>query len=180
LNSDKRPYEFLEEKNGRRLVQKRIPDATLGFRSYIDSDLQHGYTCTETDCKIDHIHHQPHKSLLERRLKNQMNNQQCGLIVDGVWGKTDILFPFAVYEAKKKTTTYEQAKNQIYHACQTYLGMMDDLARDPKDVSKYQSKESEYHQIFAFISCGSYWEVYTAWQFHGSCVRVIFKNVFEP
>jgi hypothetical protein len=108
-----------------------------------------------------------------------MNNQQCGLIVDGVWGKADILFPFAVYEAKKKTATYEQAKNQIYHACKTYLAMMDDLARDPRDVSKYQSKESEHHQIFAFISCGSYWEVYTAWQFLGSCVRALSSNAVE-
>jgi hypothetical protein len=109
----------------------------------------------------------------------QMRNPKSGLIVDGEWGKTDILFPFAVYEAKKRTTTYDHAKSQIYHACKSYLGMMDDLARDPTDVSKYQSKESEHHQIFAFISCGSYWEVYTAWQFLGSCVSVVLSKHFS-
>jgi hypothetical protein len=151
----------------------------MGLKSYNDFELKNGYSCTATDCKIDHTHHQPHKSLLERRIEIQMNSQQSGLIVDGVWGKTDIFFPFAVYEAKKRTTTYEQAKHQIYHACKTYLAMIDDLARDPTDVSKYQSKESKHHQIFAFISCGSYWEVYTAWQYFGSCVRVIFQKVSE-
>jgi hypothetical protein len=108
-----------------------------------------------------------------------MRNLKSGLIFDGVWGKTDIFSPFAVYEAKKRTTTYDQAKNQIYHACKTYLGMMDDLARDPADVSKYQPKESKHHQIFAFISCGSYWEVYTAWQSLGSCVRVVLSKCFS-
>lgn len=147
----------------------------MGLRSYNDYELKEGYHCTATGCNIDHAHQQPHKSLSEKRIKHQLHHQQSGLIVDGVWGKTDILFPFAVYEAKKGTTTYEQAKSQIYDACKTYLAMIDDLARDPSDLSKYQSKESKYYQIFAFISCGAYWEVYTAWQFLGSCVRPTFQ-----
>lgn len=42
-----------------------------------------------------------------------MNNPACGLIVDGVWGKADIIFPFAVYEAKKRAVKYKEAENQI-------------------------------------------------------------------
>jgi len=146
----------------------------MGLRSYTDYDIEKGYPCEVTGCKEDHAHQQPHKSLSEKRIQHQLHHRQAGLIVDGIWGKTDILFPFAVYEAKKKTTTYEQAKSQIYHACKTYLALIDDLARDPAEVSKYQSKESKHHQMFAFISCGSYWEVYVAWQFLGSCVRPTF------
>jgi hypothetical protein len=115
---------------------------------------------------------QPHESLSQNRIIDQMHIRDCGLIVDGIWGESGIIFPFAVYEAKKHTITYEQAEDQIYHACKTYLAMLDDLARDPADVTKYQSEESEHYQFFCFTSCGSYWEVYIAWHFLGSCVSV--------
>jgi hypothetical protein len=101
-----------------------------------------------------------------------MHTRQSGLIVDGVWGEASIVFPFAVYEAKKRSMTYADAARQIYHACQAYLAMLDDLARDPVDVRKYQSKESGAFQLFAFTSCGSAWTVFVAHQMLGRCVRV--------
>jgi hypothetical protein len=115
---------------------------------------------------------QPHESLSEERIFMQMNERQCGLIVDGKWGEMDLLFPFAVYEAKKSAKTWEQAEDQVYHACRTYLAMLDDLARNPTDVTRYQSKESERYQLFGFTSCGSYWKVYIAWHFLARCVSV--------
>lgn len=152
----------------------------MGLKSYNDFDLKNGYLCTVTDCRIDHAHEQPQKTLSESRIKLQMYMQECGLMVDGVWGETDILFPFAVYEAKKKVSSFDQARNQIYHACRTYLAMMDDLARVPSDVSKYQTEGSKQQQIFALMSCGYKWEVYAVWQFFGSCVRQLSKLRLEP
>jgi hypothetical protein len=153
-------------------VKRRIPDATMGLRTYIDSDIYHGYTCTVSDCKINHDSMQPNESLLEYRIKAQMHDQQCGLIVDGIWGESNLIFPFAVYEAKKRSSTWEKAEDQVYHAFRVYLAMLDDLARDPLDVTKYQSKESARYQLFGFTSCGSYWKVYIAWKFLGMCVSV--------
>lgn len=145
----------------------------MGLRSYDASDLEHGYRCTVSDCKVDHDSMQPHESLLEDRILMQMDKWECGLIVDGIWGETNLMFPFAVYEAKKSADSWEHAENQVYHACRTYLAMLDDLARNPTDVTRYQSKESESYQLFGFTSCGSYWKVYIAWHFLASCVSVL-------
>ena len=99
-----------------------------------------------------------------------MHNRECGLVVDGIWGESTIVFPFAVYEAKKPSGTTKQAEDQAYHALRTYLGMLDDLGRDPTDISKYQSKESERCQLFGFVSCGSHWFVYCAWHWLSNAV----------
>ncbi|KIW14799.1 hypothetical protein PV08_07584 [Exophiala spinifera] len=169
LRIDKRPYEFIvKDEHDNVSVEQRIPDATMGLRSYDDFDITHGFNCHVTDCTEDHSGMQPDRTLLQDRLVAQMINHEGGLIVDGVWGKTDILFPFAVYEAKKGATI-EQARDQIYHACRVYLAMLDDLARNPANVSEYQSRESKKYQLFAFLSCGAYWEVFVAWHFLNEC-----------
>ncbi|KAL6690845.1 hypothetical protein J3F84DRAFT_177081 [Trichoderma pleuroticola] len=92
-----------------------------------------------------------------------MHNPQCGLVVDGMWGKTALIFPFAAYEAKSRTDTYNAAERQIKHACRIYLAMLDDLARNPNNVSEYQTKESSGFQFFAFTSNYSLWRVFVAW-----------------
>lgn len=107
-----------------------------------------------------------------------MYDRQCGLIVDGIWGESNLIFPFAVYEAKKRASTWEQAEDQVYHAFKVYLAMLDDLARDPLNVTEYQSEESAHYQLFGFTSCGSYWKVYIAWNFLGDCVSSI-SNVIH-
>ena len=99
-----------------------------------------------------------------------MHDHDCGLIVDGVWGKTDLVFPFAVYEAKKRASSFEEAEGQVYHACKTYLAMLDDLARNPDNVAEYQSEDSSRYQLFAFTSCGPAWEVFVAWKLLDTCV----------
>lgn len=171
FSRDKRPYEFVERGvDGTSSVKRRIPDATMGLRTYIRSDLDHGYTCDVVDCKINHDSMQPNKTLLESRIRTQMYDRQCGLTVDGIWGESNLIFPFAVYEAKKSYDTWEQAEDQIYHAFKVYLGMLDDLARDPTNVTEYQTEESARYQLFGFTSCGPAWKVYIAWNFLDSCV----------
>jgi hypothetical protein len=151
-------------------VKTRIPDATMGLPAYDDWDLEHGYVCTLPDCKDDHSAKQPDERLSQDRLRDMMHDPECSLVVDGVWGKTDLVFPFAVYEAKKRASSYEDATGQVYHACKTYLAMLDDLARDPDNVAKYQTEDSSRYQIFAFTSCGSLWEVYLSRNFLDNCV----------
>jgi hypothetical protein len=98
---DKRPYEFIhKDPHGNMSVKRCIPDATMGLRTYSESDFDHGYTCAVVDCKINHDNMQPNETLLDHRIKDQMYDQQCGLIVDGIWGESNLIFPFAVYEAK--------------------------------------------------------------------------------
>ncbi|KAL7906939.1 hypothetical protein GGI35DRAFT_487408 [Trichoderma velutinum] len=171
---DKKPYEFLEvDQAGDKTVKKRIPDATIGLRSYDDdsflkSDFQSvmrklGYISRTQDCKEDDKTMQPDWRLHDQALHSMMSDPECGLVVDGTWGKTELLFPFAVYEAKKRATNDQQAEDQIYHACRTYLAMLDDLARNPDNVAEYQTEESSKYQLFAFTSCGSDWQVFIAW-----------------
>jgi hypothetical protein len=149
----------------------RIPDATLGLTAYdtFDFNFTRDHVCTGPDCGVDHKT-KPEKRLSQNRLTSMMHNRECGLVVDGYWGNADIVFPFAAYEAKKRTISYEAAKEQIHDACRTYLAMLDDLARNPDNVAEYQTKDSSKYQLFAFTSCGSYWEVYLAWNFLDRCV----------
>jgi len=161
-----------KDDSGRSTVKTRIPDCTLGLRTYDDFYLKRGYLCSVPDCKEDHSTKQPDKRLSEDRLNDMMHNPECALVVDSVWGKTDLVFPFAVYEAKKRASSYEAAESQIYHACRTYLAMLDDLARNPNNVAEYQTADSSKYQLFAFTSCGSYWEIYVAWKFLDDCVSL--------
>ena len=47
---DKRPYEFIErDVNHNISVKRRIPDATMGLRSYTEYNLENGYPCDITD-----------------------------------------------------------------------------------------------------------------------------------
>lgn len=99
-----------------------------------------------------------------------MHNPQCGLVVDGMWGEEALIFPFAAYEAKSGYEGYDAAEKQIKHACRTYLAMLDDLARNPNNVSEYQTKESSRFQFFAFTSNASEWRVFVAWSSLEICV----------
>jgi hypothetical protein len=151
----------------------------MGLRTYNDWDLDHGYTCDVVGLAANHDSMQPSETLLDDRIEAQMLDPQCGLIVDGIWGESNLLFPFAVYEAKKLASTWEKAEDQIYHAFKVYLAMLDDLARDPLDVTEYQFEESARYQLFGFTSCGSYWKVYIAWNFVDTCVSNT-SNVVRP
>jgi hypothetical protein len=81
-------------------VEARIPDATMGLRTYDSPSLELGSICVDPECNEDHGAEPPDKRLSQVDLKRMMRNSECGLIVDGSWGKADLVFPFAVYEAK--------------------------------------------------------------------------------
>ncbi|KAF4946670.1 hypothetical protein FGADI_11018 [Fusarium gaditjirri] len=170
LRMDKRPYEFIECSKGKQALKYRIPDWTMGLKSYEDFFLERGFICNNEDCTDNHEKQQPDKRLSDTRLREMMENPKCGLIVDGVWGQTNLMFPFAIYEAKKDVSSMTTAVRQLSHACKTYLAMLDDLARDPDDISRYQERTSEKYQLFAFASCGSYWQAFTAWNDKGECM----------
>ncbi|CAK7207607.1 hypothetical protein SEUCBS139899_010417 [Sporothrix eucalyptigena] len=137
---DKRPYEFLEGDK----VKWKTPDATMGLRTYDAFELKQGYKCTVKGCRIDHSSKTPDVRLSQERLLAMMHHPDCGLLVDGHWGYADCVFPFAVYEAKKDHRYHENAMDQIKHACQTYMSLLDDLARDPvTNLSTYQGYESD-------------------------------------
>ncbi|KAH8743670.1 hypothetical protein F5883DRAFT_592145 [Diaporthe sp. PMI_573] len=145
FNIDNRPYEFVEYTDINNATTKvRTPDITIGLRTH--------------DCQ----------SLELVNLKKMMRNSKCGLIVDGQWGEADLVFPFAVYEAKKKSTGLDAALDQVHHACRTYLAMLDDLARNPENVTEYQTEESSRYQMFAFVSWDSRWQVLVAWNEAGA------------
>lgn len=121
---------------------RRTPDATLGLRADNEGD-----------------------SILEpsrlRRLRFDTKIQVSG--DPGAKHKsTNVLFPFAVYEAKKDAVSVHEAERQVAQACDRYLGLIDSVVRDPMDSSTYQRQTSSEYQIFAFTSCGANWKVFKA------------------
>ena len=44
------------------------------------------------------------KSLFKSRLLKQVYCDSTGLVVDGLWGDVDLVFPWGVYEAKRDST----------------------------------------------------------------------------
>ncbi|KAL5087798.1 hypothetical protein Trisim1_007453 [Trichoderma cf. simile WF8] len=167
---DKRKYKFVEEDaDKKKIVKARIPDATFGLTTYDPRALYVSRDFLAAGHQADYSNKQPDDRLSQHRLKSMTNNTSCSLVVDGVWGDADLVFPFAVYEAKKRTTDHQEAKQQIQHACQIYLSMLDDLARNPDNVAEYQSIKSPHSQMFAFASHGSQWAVYVAWTSKETC-----------
>ncbi|KAH8746817.1 hypothetical protein F5883DRAFT_585265 [Diaporthe sp. PMI_573] len=177
IQMDKRPYEFVESTDTiNPTVKSRIPDATIGLRTYDSSSLELGSTRVGPECNEDNGAELPDKRLSQMDLKRMMRNSECGLIVDGVWGESALVFPFAVYGAKKKSTSLEAVLDQIHHACRTYLAMLDDLARNPENVAEYQTDESSRHQMFALVSSETFWRVLVAWNQEGA---YIFETIWE-
>jgi hypothetical protein len=68
----------------------------MGLRFWDENDMRLGYSCTITDSTVNHDTMQPHESLLKSRIITQMQQRECGLIVDGIWGEANLIFPFAV------------------------------------------------------------------------------------
>ncbi|UKZ53378.1 hypothetical protein TrVGV298_007170 [Trichoderma virens] len=163
LRADKRPYKFAEtDDNGKLCVKTRIPDATFGIRFFQNI----GDPAYRQDVKK-----KPVPLLCDNRLRRMMLNPECGLVVDGMWGETSLIFPFAAYEAKSGNEWNDFAvTRQIYDACRTYLAMLDDLARNPNNINEYQTNESSRFQFFGFTSFGNYWKVYVAWSSLEDCM----------
>lgn len=135
---------------------KRIPDITCGLTSYILSD--------PNDEGVDGR---------ERRMREALHTGSLlrficifnghSLIIDGKWGECTILFPFAVYEAKKDENSKMGVTIQLKLAFNAYLGMLDRLARQPGKMEEYQSSQSTAFPIFGFTSNGRDWRMYVGY-----------------
>jgi hypothetical protein len=132
---------------GESTIIQRTPDATFGLTTFseYESDLS---VCAN--------------ELRRTRLEKLLLHRKCGLLADPKWGETDLVFPFAVYEAKGWSGDCREARRQACLAGATYLDMLDDLARKPGPVSStkpYQTTASHHYQVFALTSFGAHWHL---------------------
>src|SRR5579862_169555 len=132
---------------GESTVVKRTPDATFGLTTFSER---------ESDLTVwaDELHRD--------RLEKLLLHRKCGLLVDPKWGETDLVFPFAVYEAKGWSGDCREARRQACQAGATYLDMLDDLCRKPGPVGStkpYQTATSHCYQVFALTSFGAHWHL---------------------
>ena len=154
LDMDKREYSaHLAETHptlctltGKRTLVKRTPDVTFALSTYKKDDWfpSHNYVFRED------------------RLQRLLLHPKIGLIADPKWGHTNMVFPWAVYEAKGWSGDYKEARRQACAGAARYLKTLDHLARVPGPPStsmRYQTETSLDFQVFAFTSFGSHWHV---------------------
>lgn len=130
----------------------RIPDATFGLATFSDST---GGALVQID------------ELNRERLERLLLHRKCGLLCDPKWGNTDLVFPFAVYEAKGWSGDCREARRQACQAGACYLDMLDNLVRTPGPIGSakiYQTKTSHKYQIFALTSFGAHWHLLVGYQ----------------
>lgn len=128
-------------------VIQRTPDATFGLTTFseFESDLS---VCAN--------------ELRRTRLEKLLLHRKCGLLADPKWGETDLVFQFAVYEAKGWAGDCREARHQACLAGATYLDMLDEVARKPGPVGStkpYQTVTSHCYQVFVLTSFGSHWHL---------------------
>ncbi|KAL9630570.1 MAG: hypothetical protein Q9164_006346 [Protoblastenia rupestris] len=154
LDMDKREYSaHLAEVDpvtlkltGRRTLVQRTPDATFALATYtpeVTFDIQDPALRTD-------------------RLERLLLHRKCGLISDPRWGHCNMVFPWAIYEAKGWSGDPREARRQACTGAKRYLNMLDHLARVPGPAStsaRYQTETSHDFQVFAFTSFGSHWHV---------------------
>lgn len=127
---------------------KRIPDATFGLATFKPRDYQTPVASYALDYG---------------RLQALLLHRHCGLISDPRWGESDLVFPFAAYEAKGWSGDPRDARRKACAAAAAYLDILDDLARLPGKIGRrsgaYQTAESRSTQTFAFTSFGAQWHI---------------------
>ncbi|KAF8853629.1 hypothetical protein BDZ45DRAFT_657717 [Acephala macrosclerotiorum] len=137
---------------GESTVVNRIPDATFGLATFSDSTSG---SPVQTD------------ELSRERLERLLLHRKCGLLGDPKWGESDLVFPFAVYEAKGWSGDCREARRQACQGGACYLDMLDNLARTPGPVGSakiYQTKKSHQYQVFALTSFGAHWHLLVGYQ----------------
>ncbi|VUC32087.1 unnamed protein product [Clonostachys rosea] len=126
----------------------RIPDATFGLATFQPKHYQNAIASYDLDA---------------RRLQALALHRNCGLLSDPRWGDSDLVFPFAVYEAKGWGGDPREARRQACSAAAAYLDLLDALARHPGREGKrdgaYQTTEGRSSQVFALTSFGAHWHV---------------------
>lgn len=131
---------------------KRIPDITFGLSVYETGDPE--------DEGVDERERKIRRSLQKTQLReNIWELDGLSLVTDPKWGQHTLLFPFAVYEAKRDRNSEVQVKLQLKLAFNTYLRMLDNLVRQP-GKKEYQTSESRIFPLFGFTSSGSMWKMY--------------------
>ena len=137
---------------GKSSVVTRIPDATFGLATFSDDRPwgRDGGSQVQRD------------ELSQERLERLLLHRKCGLLSDPKWGATDLVFPFAAYEAKGWSGDCREARRQASQAGACYLDMLDDLARTPGPVGSakvYQTTTSHQYQVFVLTSFGAHWHL---------------------
>ncbi|KAL2818212.1 hypothetical protein BDW59DRAFT_165543 [Aspergillus cavernicola] len=164
LRMDKREYNYTAtvlnlantEDGHDAYMGKRIPDITFGLSSYADGDPE--------DQGVDERERRIRRSLAEQcLLRTIWAGDGRSIIADGKWGHLTILFPFAVYEAKRNRNWEVEVKMQLKLALDTYLQLLDRVVRRPAQPEMYQSEGSSSFPIFGITSSGSTWRVYVAY-----------------
>ena len=127
----------------------RIPDATFGLATFQPKHYQNAIASYELDAE---------------RLQALALHRNCGLRADPRWGEANLVFPFAVYEAKGWKGDPREARHQACSAAAEYLDLLDALARRPglsdrPGGAAYQMPESRSSQVFALTSFGAHWHV---------------------
>lgn len=136
----------------------RVPDLCIGLASAPGDEAN----------EPEWAQFDPH--LLNRALLHP----NYGLITDPDWEYTDLLFPFAVYEAKKcpkedpwgTRHPIKKAYKQGSRAATTFLKMQAALIREPGAAHAYRKaspKSLGNGQVFIFVSEGSKWELHVGY-----------------
>src|ERR1700761_7565832 len=181
ISRDKTPYTYktMDPTTMKESLQKRYPDITFVLSTAWDASVQHQvrHKAGQTSCEETHI--EAHPSLSRERIHKQLFHRRCGLIADPKWGSVDLVFPWAIFEAKKSTVPLDEAEAQLHEGSSIYLGMMDDLTRDPKDPNRYQDTGGKGPQLFAFACSGRLLWIYTAFDWRGDHVgRLCITNLW--
>jgi hypothetical protein len=91
----------------------RIPDATFGLATFSDSTRN-------SDVQVDELDRE--------RLERLLLHPKCGLLGGPKWRETDLVFPFAVHEAKGWSGDCREARRQECEAGVCYLDMLDNFS----------------------------------------------------
>ena len=129
----------------------RTPDATFGLATFKPKDYQNALAFYE----LDHD-----------RLQALMLNSECEIVSDPQLGNSDLVFPFAVYEAKGWSGDARDARHQACSAAAVYLDMLHDLGRWPIQNEVLPGFKQQIYlptgkkaQIFVFTSFGAHWHI---------------------
>src|SRR6185436_6991636 len=80
---------------------RRIPDATFGLATFQPKHYQNAVASYDLDAE---------------RLQALALHRNCGLLADPRWGDSNLVFPFAVYEAKGWNAQPREARRQACSA----------------------------------------------------------------
>ncbi|KAK4243152.1 hypothetical protein C7999DRAFT_18457 [Corynascus novoguineensis] len=136
--------------SGKTKLLARKPDATFGLATFQPRDYQRSVVA---NWNLDHD-----------RLEALLVHRHCGLISDPRWGDANLVFPFAVYEAKGWDGDPREARQQACSAGAVYLDMLERLSKRPGGIwdsrsDAYQTVGSRNTQVFVFTSFGAHWHI---------------------